>query len=118
MCIRDRVALGYVGDSGNDTWNGYMTIITDAFGENPLMTTVQLNGFDDPLDTEVGCGYNRCGGLGDFLDMSVDQYGRPWFGLSHNINDVGIFGTITQGPSLRGMIDGLSEIPVGGPQTL
>ena len=50
--------------------------------------------------------------------MSVDQYGRPWFGLSHNINDVGIFGTITQGPSLRGMIDGLSEIPVGGPQTL
>ena len=29
-----KVALGYVGDSGNDTWNGYMTIITDAFGEN------------------------------------------------------------------------------------
>ncbi len=113
-----KVALGYVGDSGNNTWNAYMTIITDAFGDSPLMTTVQLNGLDDPIDTEPDCGYNRCGGLGDFLDMSVDQYGRPWFGLSHNLNDIGIFGTITQGPSLRGMIDGLSEIPVGGPQTL
>jgi len=50
--------------------------------------------------------------------MSVDQYGRPWFGLSHNINDIGIFGTIAHGPSLRGAIDGLSEIPIGGPQTL
>ena len=113
-----KVALGYVGDSGNDTWNGYMTIITDAFSESPLMTTVQLNGFDDPLDTEVGCGYNRCGGLGDFLDMSVDQYGRKWFLISHNINEIGIFLTIKQWHSIRGMIDGLSEIPVGGPQTL
>ena len=113
-----KVALGYVGDSGNNTWNAYMTIITDAFGESPLMTTVQLNAFGDPIDTEDGCGYNRCGGLGDFLDMSVDQYGRPWFGLSHNINDIGIFGTIAHGPSLRGAIDGLSEIPIGGPQTL
>ncbi|MCH1591453.1 MAG: hypothetical protein L7R66_00505, partial [Candidatus Thalassarchaeaceae archaeon] len=113
-----RVALGYVGDSGNNTWNAYMTIITDAFADNPLMTTVQVNDFGDPIDTTEDCGYNRCGGLGDFLDMSVDQYGRPWFGLSHNINDIGIFATISQGPSLRGMIDGLTEMPIGGPQTL
>ena len=25
--------LGYVGDIGNQTWNGYMTISTDAFSE-------------------------------------------------------------------------------------
>ena len=31
-----RVALAYLGDSGNDTWNGYISIITDAFSDNPL----------------------------------------------------------------------------------
>jgi hypothetical protein len=113
-----RVAFGYVGDSGNNTWNGYMTIITDAFSDNPLMTTVQINAPGDPLDTEVDCGYNRCGGLGDFLDMSVDQYGRPWFALSHNIQDIGIFATITEGPTLRGDLTEQTAMPLGGPLTL
>jgi hypothetical protein len=113
-----RVAFGYVGDSGNDTWNGYMTIMTDAFSEHPLMTTVQINLPGDPLDTEPACGYNRCGGLGDFLDMSVDQYGRPWFALSHNLQDIGIFATITEGPTLRGPVAAQTVMPVGGAQTL
>ena len=113
-----RVAFAYLGDTGGDTWNGYISIMTDSFNENPLITTVQVNDFGDPLSLEEDCGYNRCGGLGDFLDMSVDKYGRPWFGLSHNINDIGIFATISHGPALRGMIDGLSEIPIGGPETL
>ncbi len=113
-----KVAFGYVGDSGNNTWNGYMTVITDAFNENPLMTTVQINEPGNPLDTEDGCGYNRCGGLGDFLDMSVDQYGRPWFGLSHNIADIGIFATISEGAALRGSDGNLSVIPPGGQETL
>jgi hypothetical protein len=73
---------------------------------------------EDPIDIEVGCGYNRCGGLGDFLDMSVDQYGRPWFGLSHNIADKGIFATIVAGPSLRGEIGALNPMPLGGELTL
>ena len=55
--------LGYVGDSRNDSWNGYLTIATDVFSENPLFTTVQINDDDDPLDTTADCGYNRCGGL-------------------------------------------------------
>jgi len=113
-----KVAFGYVGDSGNNTWNGYMTVITDAFNENPLMTTVQINEPGNPLDTEDGCGYNRCGGLGDFLDMSVDQYGRPWFGLSHNIADIGIFATISEGAALRGSDGNLSVMPAGGQETL
>ena len=112
------VAFGYVGDSGGDIWNGYLTIATDVFSPNPLFTTVQINLPDDPLDTEVACGYNRCGGLGDFLDMSVDQYGRPWFGLSHNIADRGIFATIATGPSLRGEIGPLNPMPLGGSETL
>ena len=113
-----KVAFGYVGDTGNDTWNGYMTVITDAFNENPLMTTVQINEPGNPLDTEAGCGYNRCGGLGDFLDMAVDQYGRPWFGLSHNLADIGIFATLTEGPALRGMDGNLTVMPLGGEETL
>ena len=113
-----RVAFGYVGDTGNDTWNGYLTVVTDAFGDAPLFTTVQLNAPGDPLDTEAGCGYNRCGGLGDFLDMAVDQHGRVWFGLSHNLQDIGIFATITEGPALRGNVAELTPIPTGGPETL
>ncbi|MDP6323954.1 MAG: sialidase family protein, partial [Candidatus Thalassarchaeaceae archaeon] len=113
-----RVAFGYVGDTGNDTWNGYLTIMTDAFSDAPLMTTVQINQPGDPLDTEAGCGYNRCGGLGDFLDMSVDQYGRPWFGLSHNLQDIGIFATTIEGPTLRGNVAELTVMPTGGPETL
>ncbi|MAJ18333.1 MAG: hypothetical protein CMA06_00645 [Euryarchaeota archaeon] len=113
-----RVALAYLGDSGNNTWNGYISIITDAFSDNPLITTVQLNEFGDPLDTTADCGYNRCGGFGDFIDILVDQHGRPWFGLSHNIVDEGIFGTIAIGPSLRGPLAPLPEMPLGGPSTL
>ena len=113
-----RVAFGYVGDTGNDTWNGYLTVATDVFSENPLFTTVQINEEGDPLDTTEDCGYNRCGGLGDFLDMSVDQYGRPWFGLSHNSADIGIFATIIEGPTLRGVYGPLKVMPSGGSETL
>jgi hypothetical protein len=115
------VAFGYVGEAGGDeeTWNAYLTYATDAFNETPLLTTVQLNGIDDPIDTEPDCGYNRCGGLGDFLDIRVDAYGRTWFSLSHNLADVGIFGTFNIGPSLRGeSISMLDAMPAGGPTTL
>jgi len=113
-----RVAMGYVGEEGLNQWHAYMTVITDAFSENPLMTTTRVNDIDDPIDVEQDCGYNRCGGLGDFLDMSVDQYGRPWFGLSHNLEDRGIFATMSDGPSLRGDFGALNSMPIGGKQTL
>jgi hypothetical protein len=110
--------LGYLGDSGGDTWNGYLTVITDVFSPMPLMTTVQVNAWGDPLDTTADCGFNRCGGFGDFNDIVIDQYGRPWFGLAHNIGgEIGIFGTMAVGPSLRGN-GTLTELPPGGPGTL
>jgi len=113
-----QVALGYLGDSGGDTWNGYLTVISDAFSPMPLLTTVQVNAWGDPLDTTADCGFNRCGGFGDFNDIIIDQYGRVWFGLAHNVGgEIGIFGTMTIGPSLRGN-GTLSEIPPGGPSTL
>jgi hypothetical protein len=81
---------------------------------------VQVNTNDDPLDSaSPTCGYERCGGFGDFIDMQIDAYGRPWLALSHNPNgDTGIFGTLTNGPTLFGSLTSLTVIPDGGPQTL
>ena len=115
------VAFGYVGEANGDdeSWNAYLTYATDAFNETPLFTTVQLNLDDDPIDTEPDCGYNRCGGLGDFLDIRVDAHGRTWFALSHNLADKGIFATFATGPSLRGdTLTPLEAMPVGGMGTL
>ena len=96
-----------------------LSLDNDAFAENPLMPTVRINAEDDPLDTTADCGYNRCGGLGDFLDMGVDQYGWPWVGLSHNVaGDIGIFATTIEGPALRGETMVLNPMPHGGEQTL
>jgi hypothetical protein len=113
-----RVALGYVGTTGGGIWNGYLSVITDAFAEQPLITTVQVNEIDDPLDTTEGCGYNRCGGFGDFIDIIVDHEGRVWFGLSNNLADIGIFATMAQGPAMRGPLEPLPPLMLGGPSTL
>ena len=55
-------------------------------------------------------------------DILVDSYGRPWFGLSHNIGngitDEGIYGTMMLGPSLRGSTVSLNPLPEGGFPTL
>ena len=51
-----------------------------------MITTVQPNEHDDPLENNFqACGYERCGGFGDFNDIIVDQHGRVWFGLAHNV---------------------------------
>ncbi len=113
-----RVALGYVGTTGGNIWNGYLSVITDAFGEQPLITTVQVNEMDDPLDTSEGCGYNRCGGFGDFIDVIVDHEGRVWFGLSNNLADVGILATMAEGPAMRGPLEPLPPLMLGGNSTL
>ena len=117
-----RVAMGYIGTTnGGLTWNGYMTVITDSFNENPLLTTVVVNLPDDPLENDKqDCGYDRCGGFGDFIDIVVGPDGRPWLGLAHNpAGEIGIFGTFAEGPSLRGdTAAALTQLPLGGPGTL
>ena len=115
-----QVAMGYIGTyNGGDTWNGYLSVIQDAFSDQVMITTVQLNEHDDPLENNFqACGYERCGGFGDFNDIIVDQHGRVWFGLAHNVaGEIGIFGTLAEGPNLRGT-GGLIPIPLGGNSTL
>jgi hypothetical protein len=96
-----------------------MGIITDTYAENPLITTVAVNVKSDYLDETEDCGSVRCGGFGDFIDVVIDVEGRPWIALSHNIyNTEAIIGTLVTGPSLRGPLEPLAEIPIGGLDTL
>ena len=114
-----RVAFGYIGQHGNGTWNGYLGMLTDAFANNTLITTVAVNAPDDPLDDTDDCGYRRCGGFGDFIDVIIDLEGRPWIALANNPNgEIGIIGTNSEGPALRGDLMPLAPLIPGGPVTL
>ena len=114
-----RAVFGYIGQHGEGTWNGYMGVVTDGFAERPLITTVAVNSPEDPLDETGDCGYRRCGGFGDFIDVTIDPEGRPWVAMTHNPGgEIGIVGTYTVGPALRGELRLLTELPEGGPGTL
>ena len=101
-------------------WDGYLGIMTDAFAEHPLITTVAVNAPEDKLDESNDCGYRRCGGFGDFIDIVIDHEGRPWAAMSHNPSgNIGIVGTFWDGPALRGDLGYIETVlPVGGPSTL
>ena len=59
------------------------------------------------------------GGFGDFIDVEIDDEGRPWIALAHNTNgELGIVGTYVTGPALFGELRLLPEILPGGPATL
>jgi len=122
-----RVVVGYIGEvndiqtnATNSGWSGYMAIMTDAFAENPLITSVAVNHPDDPLDTTSDCGNVRCGGFGDFIDVEIDDEGRPWIALAHNAagSDEAVIGTLMEGPTLYGDLTYLEILPAGGPSTL
>lgn len=115
-----RVVVGYIGE-GDDMggWSGYMSIMTDAFADQPLITTVAVNDPSDALDDTDDCGNVRCGGFGDFIDVEIDDEGRPWIALAHNVmGEAGIVGTYTIGPALYGELRLLPEISAGGPSTV
>jgi len=109
---------GYGGNQQNAEWSGYVGAATDAFANGTLITTVAVNAAADPLATGR-CGDVRCGGFGDFIDITIDFEGRPWAALSHNGHgDTGIVGTFTEGPALRGELRPLPKIVLGGPDSL
>jgi hypothetical protein len=85
-----------------------------------LITSVAVNHPDDPLDTTSDCGNVRCGGFGDFIDVEIDDEGRPWIALAHNAagSDEAVIGTLMEGPTLYGDLTYLEILPAGGPSTL
>ncbi|MDA0878118.1 MAG: sialidase family protein [archaeon] len=109
-----RVAIGYIGTRGQAEWDGFISIMTDSWNEHPLITTVQVNQPGDPLDTTADCGWVRCGGFGDFIDIEIDDEGRPWVALANNPNgEIGIVGTMNLGVALYGDLRLLPELPEG-----
>ena len=97
-----------------------MAIMTDAFAENPLITSVAVNLPEDPLDITSDCGNVRCGGFGDFIDVEFDDFGRPWIALAHNAagTEEAVIGTLMTGPSLYGEVVQLPPLPAGGVSSL
>ncbi|HVF52238.1 MAG TPA: sialidase family protein [Actinomycetota bacterium] len=57
-------------------WNGYITVTTDALAKQPRFITVRVNPRSAPL--EKGTCFQRCGDIGDFIDITIDGKGLPW----------------------------------------
>ena len=78
-----KIAMVYVGSETKSkkqkdwTWNGYMTMTTDALAERPVFYTGTINDPADPL-TIQSCGTTRCATLGDFFDVVIGPDGTPW----------------------------------------
>ncbi len=131
------IALAYIGtDADADTyedvpaeagWNAYITTIVDATEADPVIMTTTANTPTDPIARGV-CGGERCwgeegGALGDFIDVTIDDEGRPWAAFvdvcteecvtdptAGNDVGVGFVGTLLEGPSLRGAVSALPPL--------
>jgi hypothetical protein len=76
-------APGGVGPDGSGTeyngvtWNGYVTMTTDALDEDPIFYTASVNPKHDPL-VRGGCGIFRCAQVLDFIDVVIGPDGSAW----------------------------------------
>ncbi|MEA3201735.1 MAG: hypothetical protein QOE90_3163 [Thermoplasmata archaeon] len=112
----------------NASWNGYLTVMTDAKDAHPVATTVTANDPANPLARGV-CGKTRCGGMDDFIDAAIDPQGRPYAVFVdvcnekcvtdptvHKMGNVLTVGTLAEGPALRGALEALP--PLADPSAL
>lgn len=134
-----KVAVAYIGlthEAGYDApaeemaWNAYVSILYNATDDDPLIATVLANDPTDPI-ARGNCGNTRCGGLGDFIDMTIDPEGRPWAAFADMCRGaciagdppenaggtVAFVGTILQGESLMSdlPLTKLEALPVPAP---
>ncbi len=93
------------------TWNGYVTMTTDAFSSDPLFYTASVNRPNDPLKRN-NCGPGRCGTvIYDFLDVVIGPDGIPYTAFVDACNGPCVKDT----PSDSGN-EGLMTRLVGGPK--
>jgi hypothetical protein len=92
----------------NVTWNGYITLTTNALDDEPVFYSASVNNPDDQL-REGKCGPVRCNAVGDFIDIQVGPNGQPWAAFSDACSDgvcydtqqgEGIAATLVDGPNL------------------
>lgn len=66
------------GTYAGATWNGYMTVIDDAFAARPVLRTATVNPASSPLFTG-GCSADAaCKAVLDFVDVQFDHRGVAW----------------------------------------
>jgi len=132
------IAMAFVGTTTNETyddmpanatWNGYLVTALNATAEDPALTSVSVNDPEHPIGKGV-CGGTRCrapnagGGIGDFIDVTIDDEGRPWAAFVDVCHEEceeqggppdaqpakGLVGTFNEGPSLVGEPDALDPL--------
>jgi hypothetical protein len=136
------VALAYVATTDDieefsdaneeTTWNAYITTVTNATSENPVVLTTTANAPEDPIARNNCNSGNRCfgdegGALGDFIDIVIDDDGRPWAAFvdactQECVDDpsagrdvaVGFVGTVNTGPSLEDPTQALDPLVPNG----
>lgn len=110
-----RIAFMYYGtpnapnNLGGAAWNGYIGLSTDATAASPTFQYVTVRSNIATGDCD---GINRCNNVGDFLDIVIDNVGRPW-GAFIDSNDAGrpaFVGTLSVGPTLRGHLGPLPAL--------
>ena len=85
---------------------------TERYGEAAIPADSALT--DWPL------GYADLEPYYDFIDVEIDDEGRPWRALAHNAAgfEEAIIGTLMEGPALYGELGYLEPLPEGGNSTL
>ncbi len=76
---RDEDRCPASSDYGDTTWNGYITISTNALNKRPVFLTTTANDLKDPL-LKGSCGPGRCTATGifDFIDIVISPDGHIW----------------------------------------
>ncbi|MEA3198604.1 MAG: hypothetical protein QOE90_32 [Thermoplasmata archaeon] len=98
----------------NATWNAYLGVMVDGLKPNATVESVTANDPMDPLARGL-CGGTRCHGMNDFIEVAIDNVGRPWASFVDVCTDKcvkdpsmhsdvvkGMFATLRAGPALRG----------------
>ncbi len=94
------------------TWNGYMTITTNALAKDPVFYSTTVNDKRDPLIRQ-NCGPGRCRAAYDFIDIVIAPNGEVWAAFvdgcilvcpttpPNNAGQDAVVGHLVGGPRLR-----------------